>query len=1538
MNLLSTLLERWGARTLQSSDAHSESSPAEITHTEFARLEDRTLFSGTPLAEAAQELAAMEADQLDTLDAAPLEVEEFEQVSDWAMLSGELMYSDGPMPNDAPMVVDGRSQGTDANDMLMGNEVHGGYGDDMIVGTNGNDVLDGGHGEDRLEGGDGDDLLISRSDGREPKIAQRYSAEDDPDREINRRTNTYYPNQPIEGDDVLIGGDGADTFRFEVLINAKANIILKHVNDDGSINWGMKGVAGENNEVHDHWVDRLGNEVIWDFNRAEGDKIEVAGHTVDVYHIEHIDTDDDGTLDATVLHVQSNQGNGGGAHNKDQLGTITVFGDLVMESDVTVDAMVNYGIVDTIDDLDEAIAPRVGTPVDGSPPPMPPAGDGEPAPDSVFGVAGLLDFNGERDHLEVQHHDRLNLREGTVALTFTADDVRGRHALFSKDASGYKDGGHLTAFVKDGRVEVRLQSTERSVWLKTGSIAAGEEHHLAVTFGDDGFWVYLDGRMAAWNTEFTQGLESNTENLAIGASAWSRTEAKPYKTHDHFDGQIEGFSIFDQQYDQKTIAKLAGNEIDPPLTEPTVIDGTLYGTDADETLTGTNVDAGYGDDLVMGTDGNDVLRGGHGEDRVEGGAGNDLLVSYADGREPVIAQRYDSEDDPDGEINNSTRTLYANQPIEADDVFVGGDGADTFYFRTLINAKRDIILKHVNDDGTIEWGMNGVAGENNNVHDHWVDGIGHEVIWDFSRAEGDEILIEGHTTEVYRIEHQDSDMDGMLDSTVLHLWSNQGNGGGAHNKDLLGSITVFGDLVTRDDFTVNKVDYGIVESIDQLDEAITPRVYTSVADDGAPAPTPEVVEDGDLPDGAVFGFDGTHDFSGERGDHIEVEHTDRLALTDGTISLRFTADNVDERQALFSKDASGYQDGGHLTAFVHDGRIEVRLQSTQQSVWLKAGEIEAGQEHHLTVTFGDDGFWVYVDGRMAAWNTEFTQGLETNSENLAIGANTWARNAERPYKTWDSFGGQISDFTVYDSQYDYQEVAEMAGQPLPGALDQPTVMDGTLYGTDADETLTGNNVNGSYGDDVIIGTDGNDMLAGGHGEDRIEGGAGNDVLMSYADGREPVIAQNYNQGDDPNNEINDQTRTLYPDQPIEADDVLIGGDGADTFYFRTLINAKREIILKHVNDDGTIEWGMNGVAGENDNVHDHWVDGIGNDVIWDFDRAEGDTILIEGHTTEVYKIEHQDSDMDGIIDSTVLHLWSNQGNGGGAHNKDLLGTITVFGDLVTEADFQVNKTDYGIVEGIDQLEEAITPRVYTPVSQDGTPAPTPPVDDGELPDGADDSALNGDRGLQRRAKVATLRSSTSDDLALTNGTFALTFTADRVDGKQALFSKDASGNQDGGHLTAFVYDGRIKVRLQSPNGESVWLRTADGSVSKPVKSITSRSRLVMMASGSTWMVASRLGNARVRRKASKPILKTWPSVPIPGHAMTADPTTPGTTSMVSISDFTVYGDQMDYGEVAELAGRPLPGPLDEPTDHRRHALRHRRRRDANWQQRQRQLR
>ncbi|MBQ4827644.1 hypothetical protein J4729_24460, partial [Leisingera sp. HS039] len=128
---------------------------------------------------------------------------------------------------------------------------------------------------------------------------------------------------------------------------------------------------------------------------------------------------------------------------------------------------------------------------------------------------------------------------------------------------------------------------------------------------------------------------------------------------------------------------------------------------------------------------------------------------------------------------------------------------------------------------------------------------------------------------------------------------------------------------------------------------------------------------------------------------------------------------------------------------------------------------------------------------------------------------------------------------------------------------------------------------GNYGNDTLYGGGGNDVLDGGHGEDTLKGGAGNDLLISRADGREGAIAYDPDRDEgDPENELTDGK--LYPDQPVPGDDLLIGGKGADIFYFQTLINAKERYIEKHTRDDGTINW--HGVAGENDKLHDHWVD------------------------------------------------------------------------------------------------------------------------------------------------------------------------------------------------------------------------------------------------------------------------------------------------------------------------------------------------------------
>ena len=219
---------------------------------------------------------------------------------------------DGEMGNDT-------LRGGKGNDVLIGGE-----GNDLLRGGKENDTLEGGMGSDILRGGKGDDLLISRSDAGEPEIAQETDA------------TKVYPDQVItETDDILFGGKGADTFRFEILLNAKVEIMEKHADDSGTINW--KGVAGENDNVHDHWVEGIGNDVIRGFDRDAGDKIEIRGHTVTVADEIERATDNEGK-EYSIISLYSNQG-GAGAHDGDQLGTISVYGDSITESDLQVEGM-----------------------------------------------------------------------------------------------------------------------------------------------------------------------------------------------------------------------------------------------------------------------------------------------------------------------------------------------------------------------------------------------------------------------------------------------------------------------------------------------------------------------------------------------------------------------------------------------------------------------------------------------------------------------------------------------------------------------------------------------------------------------------------------------------------------------------------------------------------------------------------------------------------------------------------------------------------------------------------------------------------------------------------------------------------------------------------------------------------------------------------------------------------------------------------------------------------------------------------------------
>lgn len=198
-----------------------------------------------------------------------------------------------------------------------------------------------------------------------------------------------------------------------------------------------------------------------------------------------------------------------------------------------------------------------------------------------------------------------------------------------------------------------------------------------------------------------------------------------------------------------------------------------------------------------------------------------------------------------------------------------------------------------------------------------------------------------------------------------------------------------------------------------------------------------------------------------------------------------------------------------------------------------------------------------------------------------------------------------------------------AGQSIAG-----TALSDIVNGTAGSDTITagaGNDlVYGFTGNDVIYGGDGNDTLTGNQNNDTVYGGYGNDIV--YGGKNDDLVLGN--QGDDivTGNEGND---IVYGGL---GNDLVYGGQGDDIVYG----NQGRDTLHGGLGNDTLI-------GGEEADFF-QFGSGDGNDIILDFNAADGDRLSLGGQSYSL-------ADVNG---SAVLSL-----SGGG--------TITLLG--VTAAAF-----------------------------------------------------------------------------------------------------------------------------------------------------------------------------------------------------------------------------------------------------------------------------
>ena len=681
---------------------------------------------------------------------------------------------------------------------------------------------------------------------------------------------------------------------------------------------------------------------------------------------------------------------------------------------------------------------------------------------------------------------------------------------------------------------------------------------------------------------------------------------------------------------------------------------------------------------------------GSGRQEIDLGSGRDHIIIFGDAGEPDPAQT-------DGANGRITPPLAANS---ANDVIRGGAGADQFEWRALLDATEEVKAEHRNADGTINW--RAVTGENDNVHDHWVEGFGLDTVMDFSREEGDTITIKGHTATLKSIEYGKDDGGSY---SMLTIISQQGNGGaggantatGAHDEDGLGQIKIYGDKVLENHVRM-------INTNDGIDQLYAADAAYGMNMNGV---TREVFSDtdGDHYDGSLYKQSdhisigrGRQDVDGGGGNDVIYSYSDggepdpaqtngaggrvNAPVADGmaddvikggqgrdTFAFRLLLNAKDEIIEKYTRDDGSINWRGVAgeNDNVHDHWVEgigndVILDFSNQDndkIDIRGHTVEIA-----SIEYGEDD-----GGDYSMIHLRSQQGNGgAGGENTATGAHD-----EDPLGSIKVYGDKVTEgdiklrANVFDGVDQLDDIT-VAAQMSPADNDMRDVSNPT-WGLPNPEAI----------DVTFEGTDRWDKLVAGSGSQTVLAGKGNDRIISYGDAGEP----------DPAQTVGADGRATAAVPSGGADDVLTGGAGRDKFEFHALLNATAEVIAQHTLADGSISW--RGVAGENDNVHDHWVEGFGNDVITDYSKSEGDKIIIRGHTVEIADVTY-DEDEGGTF--TFVSVRSQQGNGGaggantetGSHDEDSLGTIKVYGDKVTKSDIKVQAA--GVFDGADMLAEA----------------------------------------------------------------------------------------------------------------------------------------------------------------------------------------------------------------------------------------------------------
>ncbi|MFC4701063.1 DUF6701 domain-containing protein [Glaciecola siphonariae] len=179
-------------------------------------------------------------------------------------------------------------------------------------------------------------------------------------------------------------------------------------------------------------------------------------------------------------------------------------------------------------------------------------------------------FDGDRTFIDIQDSGLFDLQQGAISfwvnvedLTFRGNPLNNKIGLFSKDTWESIDDRMTLLVDAAGKFDFRYLGAQETYLATSAVITENTWHHVALTWGPDGIYIYVDGDQEASATNNTTArLSPNGLDLAIGANArgfqLSSNGQRGLQLRDFFKGSFDEFKIFDTQLNPLQIERLFG--------------------------------------------------------------------------------------------------------------------------------------------------------------------------------------------------------------------------------------------------------------------------------------------------------------------------------------------------------------------------------------------------------------------------------------------------------------------------------------------------------------------------------------------------------------------------------------------------------------------------------------------------------------------------------------------------------------------------------------------------------------------------------------------------------------------------------------------------------------------------------------------------------------------------------------------------------------------------------------------------------------------